>query len=78
VWYTKDKRVLKGLPGCFEDYIYQCSKCEGEVRRTYTDLDGNPTNSLVTTTIEGKLYKIFFKCEKCDHGGEVSEDYKGV
>lgn len=35
VWYTRAKTssVLKGIPNCFEDYRYTCSRCSGTVTR---------------------------------------------
>ena len=83
VWYT-DKRgpghVLKGMPSCFENYIYHCAKCGEEVHRYTTKLDGvTPSTGFgVATNSDGimvKQYRVFYKCASCGHGGEVATDH---
>jgi len=32
VWYTYEQKVLRGVPNCFENYVYKC-KCGGDVYR---------------------------------------------
>ncbi len=43
VWYSEiineESKLLKGLPSCFEDWIYTC-ECGGNIRRQYRELDG--------------------------------------
>ena len=89
VWYTNKKNIiLKGIPSCFESYVYHCIECGGHVRREYKGLDGNALPSfgpdekrmeILSTKIEAgksvKQYRTFYYCEKCHHGGEVVDDY---
>ena len=70
VWYTAENKVLKGMPSCFENYIYTCAYCSGEVHRKYTELDGvTPTNSLGSKINEEGVwerdYREFYCCQKC-------------
>jgi hypothetical protein len=81
-WITKDSKVLSGMPCCFETYIYECSKCGGPVKRKYTNLDGKSTAEieiLCTSKDDNgnwvRKYRIFYRCEDCDYGGEVESDY---
>lgn len=81
VWYVdEDKKVLKGIPTCFEHYIYQCIKCGGEVEREYIDTKtGKKAKSLSQGLNEKgewvKLYRTEYRCKGCGHGGKVEDDY---
>jgi hypothetical protein len=58
IWYVDriTHKVLKGIPSCFESYIYTCSKCNGAVHRIYTALDGITEVKYLLTNAEGKQY----------------------
>lgn len=79
VWYTKKKYVLLGMPNCFEEYIYQCKNCGGDVRQCHTALDGkSKVRCLTTEKIDGKWvkkYRTFYVCDGCSQGTEVEADY---
>lgn len=73
VWYQgdgKDPLVLKGVHHCFEEATYTCKNCDGTIKRMYTDLEGNPVNSLYSRRDEtGKLVKQYYEiwyCDTCD------------
>lgn len=36
VWYTLNGKLLRGVPNCWESYVYKC-KCGGDVRRKDTN-----------------------------------------
>lgn len=73
-WITdKDRKVLKGMPCCFERYIYTC-KCGGNVTREYRDKNGSPINSL--SYIDGKpQFNTFFRCDTCNKEIETEDGY---
>ena len=79
VWYTKNDEVLRGIPTCFEPYIYTCNRCNGDVRRYHTALDGeSPTQVLTSSKVNGewiKQYRTFYKCDTCNKQVETKEDY---
>lgn len=78
VWLTQKGKLLRGAPSCFESYEYQCSRCEGPVRRVYLGKDGKPAKSLSSTNEDGKWvnnYTIHFNCKDCGYGGEVDDEY---
>lgn len=84
VWYTKKGKILKGIPSCFENYIYTCNKCDGDVIRKYTKLDGSDLQGAdgivltITTTMDGKWikqFRIFYVCQKCNSSIEVPDEY---
>lgn len=75
VWYTKDQKVLAGIPECFEEYIYTCSKCGGDVRKHYYDKGTrNVTRTLSQSlgsnksesSVECRGYDVYFACADCD------------
>lgn len=73
-WYTKDNKVLKGIPACVESYIYTCKHCGGDVQREYINNDGNNTTCI--TYIGGKIQqKIIFKCINCNMSVESTNDH---
>lgn len=78
VWITdKECNVLKGMPSCFEHYVYDC-KCGGKVKRKYTDMDGNKTSFLSQSNETGKWikhYKTFFECDSCGKSVQTESDH---
>jgi hypothetical protein len=78
VWVTDENaNVLKGIPSCYENYIYDCN-CGGKVKREYRGLDNKPTNFLSSSSTENgwvKHYKTFFKCDTCHTEIETENDY---
>lgn len=73
VWYTKDHAVLKGMPSCFESYIYSCKKCGGEVVRDYRQMDGKTEAKILCLDLDGPHYRTFYRCGKC--GLEIETYY---
>jgi len=76
-WYTKKGKILRGIPACFECYIYTCKKCNGNVVRKYVRLDSNePVEILSSGTDDNGVwcnkYRIIFRCESC--GAEVESE----
>lgn len=70
-WYVSDdKKILKGIPGCFEYYVYTCSKCGGDVVREELDKATNKPVEWLSSGVDKngvweKHYKIIFKCKNC-------------
>jgi len=70
-WYvSEDSKILKGIPGCFEGYIYTCSKCGGDVIREELDkVTNQPLECLSSGPDKNGVwenhYKIVFKCKSC-------------
>jgi transcription elongation factor Elf1 len=78
-WITKDKKILKGIPGCYEDYIYTCNKCGGDVHRIY-DAPINNGIQILSTKIDDngnsiKQYKVIFGCKDCGQNVESDNEY---
>lgn len=88
-WYTAGRHhhdgprvLLRGVPSCFEPYVYHCARCPaGLVYREYRRLD---TGEIVTTigyTIraDGQAYdrdhRIVFVCEGCGRETETDDEY---
>lgn len=69
--------ILEGVASCFEDYIYQCVKCDGEVTRKYIDKKTNKPSLVLGKDLKTgeKSYITLYTCDKCGHGGETEEDY---
>lgn len=79
VWYCWNDRT-KGMPSCFENYKYECTKCGGVVRRKYLGLnDDNEQTALIVSRLDDgtymRHYRTFYLCDGCGHGGEVPYDY---
>lgn len=71
-------KVLKGIPSCFEDYIYTCSHCGGDVRREYKQPDGvSDCGGILSYDMKtGKgNFRIFFSCQKCGEKVETEDEY---
>jgi len=83
VWYTSGGKVLRGMPSCFESYVYRCLKCDGDVRREYTELDGETKAVNLMAVNEGKRgrqkwvrkYRTFYSCSGCGKRTEVEDEY---
>lgn len=78
-WYTKNRKVLSGIPGCFEGYIYTCSKCNGNVVRKYLRLDSDDELAVTTSGPDKNgvwfnNYRILFYCEQCGIKVESEND----
>lgn len=74
VWYTKDDKVLMGIPTCFESYIYTCRHCGGDVVRNYYD-KGTRNETKYLSIGKEKSYDTFFSCTKCHAEVWCSNDY---
>ena len=70
-WITKDSKVLAGLPNCFEDYIYTCAHCNGNVVRKYTVEDGCTVATSLLIDKDGPKYRTFYLCQSCAASIEV-------
>jgi len=89
-WYTEGfrnngvRKIVRGIPSCFESYIYTCSHCGGDVTRNYLELDSDkPVECLhkkpnVNGSWENQ-YRIVFKCESCKENitSDIEQWYKG-
>jgi len=71
-WYTdSNKKILAGIPSCFEDYVYTCSHCGGDVTRKYFEKESEKEVEVLKTKIDPdtgehiKEYRIVFECESC-------------
>lgn len=75
IWYTnpETRKVIKGIPNCFEGYILTCSYCGGDVHRRYSGLDGKTKVDGLCTKVEEidgkeywvKKYREFYYCKDC-------------
>lgn len=73
-WVTQNDKSVAGISVCYEKVDYDCNRCQGQVSRRYTNLDGSKkTNSVLSTKmIDGKFqreYREFWACNVC--GQEV-------
>jgi hypothetical protein len=74
VWYTEMTRVLRGMPSCFEDYVYPC-KCGGNVTRKHLHkVDGKELRYL-SYDKNGPNFKTMYSCDKCNVSIETINDY---
>lgn len=67
-WYARHDtgELLRGVPSCFEDFIYHCIVCGGLVKREH----------LKSRVVDNKVFpRVEFRCEACGHGGEVESQY---
>lgn len=74
VWYTKQCRVLKGMPSCFERYVYPC-KCGGQVTREYIDKASGASAKILSYKDGIPSYKTVYSCDKCKVSIETPKDY---
>jgi hypothetical protein len=60
-WYTdKSRKVLAGIPGCYEPYLWTCKHCGGDVAVKREKYDG-----VVTPEQAKALYWHRFTCQSC-------------
>lgn len=76
VWFTDlNGKVLLGIPYCFENYVYTCKHCGGDVIKLWfsIDTDGQliPLSSDVT---DGNSIPVF-KCKQCGKEIRSENDY---
>lgn len=70
VWFTgDDHKVLRGIPYCFEFYVYTCKHCGGDVKvKHYNIDDNNECNGLYYKLQDGvnvpQQYHQF-ECDNC-------------
>jgi uncharacterized protein with PIN domain len=68
VWYSEplgeEKLLLKGLPSCFEDWVYTC-ECGGHIRRSHKEMDGVTEAKILTLGGIGKTFRVFWTCDSC-------------
>lgn len=65
-WYTQNRKILLGIPSCFESYIYTCKHCGGDVESEDYDIKTGEVATVLVSTGDGtKLYKTVFQCKKC-------------
>ncbi|MFW5890946.1 MAG: hypothetical protein ACOCUI_01905 [bacterium] len=83
-WYTlgiQGSKILKGIPSCFENYIYTCKFCNGEVVRKYYGKKSNKKVKVLSTILNEetgefeKQYKTVFECRDCKKSIESDVDY---
>jgi hypothetical protein len=79
-WYTQKGKILRGIPGCFESYIYTCSKCGGEVHRTQLKLDSDEEATILSSgpDLNGvwkNNYRTIFRCDRCKVQVESENDH---
>lgn len=78
-WYTKNGKVLRGAPTCFESYTYTCEHCGGDVKRHYFHLDEDvEVEVLITEYVGGKSvkkYRTIFECGKCGASVKSDDEY---
>ena len=91
VWYTDGHHmgpgtlskgiVLRGVPGCFENYIYPCRNgCGHTVLRVYFNKKTKQEATLLSKQWDGekyiKDYDTFFACEECGASVKLeNQDY---
>ncbi len=78
VWIVSDhKKVLKGIPTCWETYVYTCGKCNGDVYRRHVDkVSHQPLNSVVTVIGDDEQNWVAeFKCDQCGVAAYSENEY---
>ena len=79
VWFTnKNNKILLGIPYCFENYIYSCKYCNGNVHIKHLNKNDNKECPCLTYVVSNEklecLQYHMFECEKC-HKNIISENY---
>lgn len=65
------QKVLSGVSTCFENYVYTCRHCGGDVVRKYKNLDGSPHTSGVLSASKSpdgtwkNNYRTSYQCQAC-------------
>ena len=73
-WYINSSRlVLRGIPGCYESYVYQC-RCGGSIRRRLTELDGTTETHWIGSRNGKRTYRTWFTCDRCKFQIETVHD----
>lgn len=80
VWYTQNNKILRGIPSCFENYIYTCNKCGGDVHRHHFDRGTRNDATMLTDWLgddadQHRSYTIHFICQKCGAEVQSFNDY---
>lgn len=76
VWYTKDGKILKGLPTCFEAYRYTCKQCSGDIVRHNYDKGTRQTSQSLWYDGDGnKSFDTYFRCDGCGVEVQCSNEY---
>ena len=80
VWVTAENgKILMGIPYCFENYIYTCKHCGGDVYRKHFNIDDDEeaTGGLSFSVKDGASvahqYTIF-ECEDCGEKNKSEND----
>lgn len=75
-WYTDSRgKILRGIPSCFERYIYTCRHCGGDVVRKYLKLDSDEEVSCCSygpdeNGIWTPKQRTVFECHSCGESVE--------
>lgn len=80
VWYTTGDRIkgkiIRGLPTCFENYIYTCKYCGGDVcRYNYEKRTRNEAKCLSWDGEGNKSFDTYYRCNKCGREVKCSNEY---
>jgi len=77
IWYTVNGKILRGIPTCFESYIYTCLKCGKDVKRHHIDKVTGQNAYILSTNLETgeKSYRTEFGCNNCNTSVESENDY---
>jgi len=78
VWYTFKNKVMRGIPTCFENYIYTCNFCFGDVYRAEYELDGETKITdgiLVYEPCNKPMFRTFYECDDCGDSVESINRY---
>jgi DNA-directed RNA polymerase subunit RPC12/RpoP len=64
------------MPSCFEFYVYECTKCGGDVTYQHLELHSDQLVEYLHVSSDGtKYYRTVYTCERCHHGGETADDH---
>lgn len=91
VWFTApDGKVLLGIPYCFENYVYTCKHCGGDVIKIWYDINTNEqlkpivindkeTGFVLSSEVRDgktipKQYPVF-RCKQCGKEIRSENDY---
>jgi hypothetical protein len=74
---TEKGKLLRGVPGCFENYIYTCARCSGNVTREYRNKVSGKVTSCTSVGPEGRGHTIWICCDQCKASVESRHEYYG-